>query len=185
MLTLALNILDITQNSIRARASEVFVGITESLSHDTLEITVRDNGSGISPEIIDKVTDPFFTTRTTRKTGLGLSLLKHQAELTGGYLTVDSQKGKGTEVKASFALSHIDRQPLGDIAGVLTILMTANPEIDFLYNHKTDTGEYFFSSKEVREYLNIENFTESGLTTDIKEMINLNLKDICVTGLNG
>ena len=153
MLTLALNILDIAQNSIRAKASEIFVGISESLSDDRLEITVRDNGSGISQGILDKVTDPFFTTRTTRKTGLGLPLLKYQAGIAGGDLVVESHEGMGTTVKASFTLSHVDRQPLGDIAGVMTILMTANPEIDFLYSHRTDSGEYFFSSKEAKEYL--------------------------------
>lgn len=183
MLTLALNILDIAQNSIRAKASEIFVGISESLSDDRLEITVRDNGSGISQGILGKVTDPFFTTRTTRKTGLGLPLLKYQAEIAGGDLVVESHEGSGTTVKASFTLSHVDRQPLGDIAGVMTILMNANPEIDFLYNHRTDNGEYGFSSKEIKEYLGIENFTESGLVSDIKEMIDQNLKDIGVNGM--
>lgn len=184
MLTLALNILDITQNSIRARASEIFIGIAESKSDDSLEITVKDNGSGMSPEILEKVTDPFFTTRTTRKTGLGLPLLQYQACLAGGKMIVDSDAGAGTTVKAFFRLSHVDRQPLGDIAGVLTILMTANPEIDFLYNHKTDAGEYSFSSKEAREYLGIENFTESGLASDIREMIDQNLRDIGIAGMN-
>jgi len=183
MMTLALNILDITQNSIRAKASEIFIGITESLSEDTLEITVRDNGSGMSPEVLEKVTDPFFTTRTTRRTGLGLPLLKYQAGLAGGNMVIDSDEGSGTTVRASFTLSHVDRQPLGDIPGVMTILMTANPEIDFLYSHKTDAGEYFFSSKEAKEYLGIENFTESGLAADIREMIDQNLKEIGVTGM--
>ncbi|NLJ43577.1 MAG: ATP-binding protein [Bacteroidales bacterium] len=183
MLTLALNILDIAQNSIRAKASEIFVGISESLSDDRLEITVRDNGSGISQGILDKVTDPFFTTRTTRKTGLGLPLLKYQAGIAGGDLVVESHEGMGTTVKASFTLSHVDRQPLGDIAGVMTILMTANPEIDFLYSHRTDSGEYFFSSKEAKEYLGIENFTESGLASDIREMFDQNLKEIGADGM--
>jgi len=178
MLTIALNILDIAQNSIRAKASEISVVITESKLQDLFEVIIRDNGEGIPSEIKDRVTDPFVTTRTTRKTGMGLPLLKFQSGLAGGDLTVDSCEGKGTRVRATFALSHIDRQPLGDIAGVMTILMTANPGIDFLYGHKTDTGEYNFSSKEIRDYLGINDFNDSRLLADIREMINQNLNDI-------
>lgn len=178
MLTIALNILDIAQNSIRAKATEISVGITESKLQDLFEVIIRDNGEGIPSEIRDRVTDPFVTTRTTRKTGMGLPLLKFQSGLAGGDLIVDSCEGKGTRVRATFALSHIDRQPLGDIAGVMTILMTANPGIDFLYGHKTDTGEYNFSSKEIMDYLGINDFNDSRLLADIREMINQNLNDI-------
>jgi hypothetical protein len=180
MLTLALNILDIVQNSIRAKASEIFVGIIESEAGDILEITITDNGSGIPDELATHVTDPFVTTRTTRKIGLGLPLLKYHANLADGDLIIDSHKGKGTNVKVTFRLSHIDRQPLGDIAGVMTILMAANPGINFLYCHKTDLGEYKFSSKETKDYLGIENFNDSTLLSDIKEMIYQNLKDVGV-----
>ena len=184
MLTLALNILDIAQNSIRAEASEIFIGIKESKAEDRFEITIKDNGSGIPAEILNRVTDPFVTTRTTRKTGLGLPLLKFQSNLTGGDLTINSGEGSGTSVNTTFSLSHVDRQPLGDIAGVMTILMTANPEINFLYGHKTDYGEYNFSSNEIKDYLGIENFNDSRLLADIKEMINQNLKDIGVYDIN-
>lgn len=183
MITLALNILDVVQNSIRAKASEIYIGIRESLSGDTYEITIRDNGSGMPKELLDKAADPFFTTRDTRKTGFGLPLLKYHAVITGGDMEIKSLEGIGTTVKAYFSMTHVDRQPLGDIAGVMTILMSANPEINFLYSHVTDSGEYNFSSAEIKEYLGIENFSGNGLISDIKEMIILNLRDLRVSGL--
>ena len=184
MLTLALNILDIVQNSIRAKASEISVDIIESKKTDLLEIGVGDNGKGMPEELLSKVTDPFVTTRTTRKIGMGLPLFKYQANLARGDLSIESGEGKGTRVKVTFILGHVDRQPLGDIAGVMTILMSANPEISFLYSHKTDNGDYRFSSVETKEYLGIKNFNDSHLLMDIKEMINENLKDIGVSDLN-
>jgi hypothetical protein len=184
MITLALNILDIAQNSISAKASEIMIGIKESKADNLLEITIKDNGRGIPGEIMNRVTDPFVTTRTTRKTGFGLPLLKFHSNLTGGDIAISSGEGRGTSVIATFSLSHPDRQPLGDIAGVMTILMTANPEINFLYGHKTDSGDYNFSSKEIKDYLGIDNFNDSRLLADIKEMINQNLKDIGVCDIN-
>jgi light-regulated signal transduction histidine kinase (bacteriophytochrome) len=177
MITLSLNILDIIQNSIRAKASRVFISIRESEKEDIFKILIEDNGSGIPQKLLPNVTDPFITTRKTRSIGLGLPLLKYHANLAGGDLSVDSREGEGTKVNACFQLSHIDRQPLGDIAGVMTILMEAYPEIEFIYSHKTDTGEYVFSSKEIKEYLEIDNFNDNSLLQDIKQMINQNLKD--------
>jgi hypothetical protein len=181
MLTLALNILDIVQNSVRAKSTDIRIFIRESVKKDILEIKICDNGSGMPVELLKNVTDPFVTTRKTRKVGLGLPLLKYQAEIAGGSLQVDSIAGKGTTVIASFSLSHIDRQPLGDIVGVMTILISANPDISFLYTHFTDKGEYIFSSGETKEYLGINDFRDSGLLSDIREMINENLKEIGVT----
>jgi len=183
MITLSLNILDIVQNSVRAKASEIFIVIRELMSEDLYEITVKDNGTGISGDILAGVTDPFVTTRTTRKTGLGLPLLKYHANLAGGDLNIDSIKGKGTQIKASFSLSHIDRQPLGDIAGVVTILIAANPKISFIYSHITDTGEYRFSSEETKEYLEVDTLNDNDLLRNIREMINGNLTDIGVSDL--
>lgn len=180
MITLSLNILDIIQNSIRAKASRISIGITESKKTDKMEILITDNGSGIPSELLSKVTDPFVTTRKTRKLGMGLPLLKFHANLTGGDLSISSKEGKGTRVKAGFTLSHVDRQPLGDIAGVIAIMITANPDIDFVYKHKTDSGEYLFSSKETKEYLGISGFNDCELLNDIKSMINSNLKEIGV-----
>lgn len=181
MITLSLNILDIVQNSIRAGASEISAEITESKLRDTLIISITDNGSGIDKTILDKVTDPFFTTRTTRKTGMGLPLLKHHANMAGGDLKIVSEVNKGTRVTATFSLTNIDRQPLGDIAGVLIILIASNPEINFLYTHKTDIGKYRFSSRETQEFLGADTLNDYELLKMVKEMINGNLRDIGVS----
>ncbi len=183
MIELSLNILDIVQNSIKAGASRINIALTESKSMDKLVIEIKDNGSGIPEEQLSKVTDPFFSTRKTRSIGMGLPLLKHHANLADGDISVDSHEGNGTTVKASFVLSHIDRQPVGDIAGVMTILMSANPEIEFIYDHKTDNGRYTFSSAEILNYLEIKNFSNNQLLSDIKEMIEENLKDIGVSDI--
>jgi DNA mismatch repair ATPase MutL len=183
MKTLSLNILDIVQNSIRARANDIFIGITESLSDDLYQITILDNGTGIPEEIYKKVTDPFFTTRTKRKMGLGLPLLKYHSELTGGGLDISSTQGAGTEITARFSCSHIDRQPLGDITGVLIMLIASNPEINFSYCHKTDNGEYCFSTLETKKYLELDSLYGRELLSDIRAMINENIKEIEVSGV--
>jgi hypothetical protein len=183
MKSLSLNILDIVQNSIRALATEISVEIAESVHDDFYRISIKDNGSGIPSDILEKVTDPFVTTRTKRRMGLGLPLLKYHAELTGGKLDIFSEHEKGTTITASFSNTHLDRQPLGDIAGVLMILIAANQSIDFSYKHSTDKGEYIFSSAETKQYLGVESLYERDLLRDLENMINENLKEIEVSGL--
>lgn len=183
MKTLSLNILDIVQNSIRAKATDVCIEIDESVETDLLRIKISDNGTGIPPELLKNITDPFVTTRTKRKMGLGLSLLKYHAEITCGNLEIDSEVGKGTVINATFINSHIDRQPLGDIAGVLIIILMCNPPVNLSYVHKTDVGQYSFSSVETKEFLEVENLNENTLLQMIKGMINENLTDICASGL--
>jgi hypothetical protein len=182
MKTLSLNILDIVQNSVRAKADEITIEITESSSADIYSIIIADNGSGIPEEMLDNVTDPFVTSRTKRKMGLGLALLKYHAELTGGNLKIESEKAKGTKVTALFSFSHIDRQPLGDIIGVLRILIAANPGISFFYRHVTDKGDFRFSSEETMKYLEADTLYDQGLLDDISCMIGENLQEIDVSG---
>jgi hypothetical protein len=183
MKTLALNILDIAQNSIRARADKIYIGITESVENDLYKIVIDDNGKGIPPDILKCVADPFVTTRTKRRMGMGLALLKHHSELTGGSVEIKSEEGKGTQVKAVMSFKHIDRQPLGDISGVLRIMFAANQEIDFTYSHNTDCGEYMLSTEEIKKYLEVEKLLDADLLEDIGTMINENLTEIKVTGL--
>jgi hypothetical protein len=184
MKELSLNILDIVQNSIRAKADEIVIEISESAREDLYKIAITDNGSGIPIEILENVTDPFITTRTKRRMGLGLPLLKYHAELAGGGLEIFTEAGRGTEIRASFIYSHIDRQPLGDIAGVLVLLLTANPEIDFTFRHTTDIGGYSFSSLETREYLEADTLNDRSLLKLIGEMIRENLKAIDASGID-
>lgn len=133
MRELSLNVMDIAQNSIRAGASLTEISVEENLPADLLRITVRDNGCGMRPEQVQNVIDPFFTTRTTRKVGLGVPLFKMEAEMTGGGLSIESEVGVGTVLTAAFHPSHVDMTPVGDMASVVHLLITCNPEFDFRY----------------------------------------------------
>ena len=135
MQEISLNILDIVQNSIRANASLIEIIIEEAPSLDVFSFTVKDNGCGMDEKMVEKVIDPFVTTRSTRKVGLGISLLKSLAEQTGGGIKLESRVGEGTVIRADFSYSHIDRQPLGDISAVMVSLISMNTGIDFVYTH--------------------------------------------------
>jgi len=150
---LSLNILDIAQNSIAAGAALVEIDIEEDNTLDRLTIRVKDNGKGMSEDFLEKVHDPFITTRTTRKIGLGISFFKEAAEITGGYISIQSELGVGTTITGVFVLSHIDRQPLGNLTDTVITLVSLNPEIDFNICYKVDTNEFLFSTQEVKELL--------------------------------
>jgi len=147
---LSLHILDIVENSIRAKASTIEIKVVEDIEKDLLTIEIRDNGQGMDEETVKKALDPFFTTRTTRKVGLGLSLLSQAARESGGNIEIESQAGGGTRVKATFGYSHIDRKPVGNMEATLTTLIVGNPEVDFIYEHKKGELEYRLDTKEVR-----------------------------------
>jgi hypothetical protein len=184
MKELSLNILDIVQNSIRAEADEICIEIRESVRDDLFRITITDNGTGIPEEILADVTDPFVTTRTKRRMGLGLPLLKYHAELTGGKLEISSETGTGTEIKADFSFRHIDRQPLGDMVGVLMLLIAANEKINFIYIHITEKGQNRFSSLETRKYLEIESLNDRILLGELRSIVVMNLKEINASGID-
>ncbi len=150
---LSLHILDIAENSVAAGATLIGIEITEDKEADLLSITVTDNGKGMSEDMVKNVVDPFTTGRTTRRVGLGIPLLKLAAELTGGGIEIESEEGKGTRVFARFGYSHIDRQPLGDIASTMHQLMIMNENTDFLYSHKVDGTEFKLDTREVKEIL--------------------------------
>lgn len=157
MRELSLNMMDIAQNSISAGASLITLEVEEDLTRDLLRISVKDNGRGMTPEQVQNVTDPFYTTRTTRNVGLGVPLFKMEAEMTGGHFTIDSTVGVGTDLTAVFHPSSVDMIPLGDINGTVQLLVTGNPERDFLYSrrYKDHGGERDFTldTRELREVL--------------------------------
>lgn len=150
---LALHILDLAQNSIAAGATQLKITVTEDRAGDRLTITLADNGRGMEPEFVRRVLDPFTTTRTTRRVGMGLSLLAMNARQCDGDVVVTSERGKGTTVAATFRLQHWDRPPLGDIPATLVTLMAGAPELDLTYRHIVDGREFTFSAREVREEL--------------------------------
>jgi hypothetical protein len=151
MLELAAHILDIAENSVRAGAGLVEIIIIEDDAKNLLSIEINDDGSGMTKEEIKKACDPFYTTKTVRRVGLGIPLLADAAERAGGRLDLKSIKGKGTRLKATFQLDHLDRQPLGDIIGTLIILIAGNCNIDFLYRHRHNEQQFEMDTRDIRK----------------------------------
>ena len=152
MKDLSLHILDVVDNSVNAGATKVEVRLI--YRGDILEITIRDNGYGIARSLIERVTDPFTTTRTSRKVGMGLSLLKMNAERTGGRVSIESEPQKGTTVNASFVTSHIDCLPEGDMAKTLAMIISGNPQVNFKIKIVKNDRLFQISSEEIKESLN-------------------------------
>ncbi len=148
---LSLHILDVVENSIEANASKIGIKIIEKNSKDLLVIEIKDNGRGMNKETINKVLDPFYTTRTTRKVGLGLSLLAQAAKESNGDFEINSKPGVGTEVKASFQYSHIDCKPIGDMNDTLVTLIISHPEIDFIYEYQNEDESYILDSNKIKK----------------------------------
>jgi len=146
---LSLHILDVVENSIAANASKIVIKIIEEKSKDSLVIEIKDNGRGMNRETINKVLDPFYTTRTTRKVGMGLSLLAQAARESNGDFEIYSKVGEGTEVKATFQYSHIDRKPIGNMNDTIVTLIISHPEINFIYEYRDEEGSCVLDSKEI------------------------------------
>ena len=178
MKELSLHILDIVQNSLSANSKLIEIEINENFKDNVYSITITDNGIGMNKELLVNVTDPYYTTRTTRKVGMGISLFKQNAERSGGKLTIDSELGKGTVLEAIFEHNHIDRPQLGDIAGVVVLTAISNKNIRFIYRHTTDFGKYIFDTDEIKESLGELNINQAKIMSFLKEMIIENLKEI-------
>jgi anti-sigma regulatory factor (Ser/Thr protein kinase) len=176
---LSLHILDIAQNSVSAGAKEIGIFIDESISENFLTITITDNGIGMDETLLEKVTDPFVTSRTTRKVGLGLSLFKMAAELTDGKFEIHSKKGVGTTVKAEFTREHIDRPPLGDIGRTITTLIQGNPQIEFVFKYNFEGREFNLHTAEIKEILCDVPIDSFEVTSWLNEYMNENLLNIC------
>ncbi len=156
MRELSLNVLDIAQNSVSAGASLIEIFLAADTRADCMSIEIKDNGRGMSEDFLKRITDPFTTTRTTRKVGMGIPLFKYSAESAGGSFSIRSQKGAGTAVKASYKISHIDRMPLGDMESTLTTLISMSPDIDFVFKADIDGTEAALDTREMREVLGDE-----------------------------
>ena len=157
MKEISLNILDIAENSVKAGASLTEITVTEN--DEQLTLTVRDNGCGMTAQTLKAVTDPFYTTRTTRKVGMGLPLLKMEAEQTGGKFAITSKaeseypEDHGTEVTAVFNKKHIDYTPLGDVASSIVTLIQGHPDTDFLFAHTCGSKSVTLDTRELRAVL--------------------------------
>lgn len=178
MLELALHVLDITENSIRAGAKLVRILIREDLHKNLFLIRISDNGKGMSPEERKKVLNPFYTTKEVRRIGLGLPMLSGAAERAGGKITLRSKPGVGTTVTAEFGLNHIDRQPLGDIASALIALIVGNPAIDIIYRHDVNGRSYLLDTRDIKKALEDVPLNHPEVTFFLREHITEGLRDI-------
>jgi hypothetical protein len=143
----------VAENGLAAGADLIEIGLEKDEARNRLRLTVKDNGRGLSPEDARRAADPFFTTRTTRKVGMGLSLLRQAAESCHGSFRFESELGVGATVTAEFELSHLDRAPLGDMTGTLMNLILGRPEVDFIYRQNSDGREFELDTREIKEAL--------------------------------
>ena len=171
MRELALHILDIAENSISAGATKIEINIDEDLQEDILKILIKDNGKGMSPDTLARITDPFVTSRTTRKVGLGIPFFKAAAEACEGTLNMNSQIGLGTAVEVNFKHSHIDRMPLGDISGTLLTLIIGTPDVHWTYKHTVNNNQFIFDDEPIKETLDGLSLCNPGVMKFIREML--------------
>lgn len=153
MQDISLHLLDIVQNSIRAQASEVKIQVIEAVDKNFLKLIISDNGKGMSALMVNQVMNPFITTRTLRRVGLGIPFLHQNCVNAGGNLKIESEEGKGTLIEAIMQYNHIDRLPLGDIAESLGALIEANPKVEFSYQHLYQQKKFSFQTTEVKRLL--------------------------------
>jgi len=175
---LSLHIIDIIQNSLSAGAKRIGLAIKEDSANDRLTISIEDNGKGMSREVAAKLEDPFYTTRTTRKVGMGIPLFKQSAMQSGGNLSVESEPGKGTTVTAWFELGNIDRPPLGDVANSFVLMVSANPQIHFTLSYVVNENEYTFDSVEVAEVLGDIELSDVRVIRMLEEMVRENINEL-------
>lgn len=178
MTEISLNVLDVANNSIRAGADLIEIKVQIQRDQDLLRVIIDDNGCGMTKEQLKQVDDPFYTTRTTRKIGLGVPFFKMAALNTGGTFQIVSELGKGTTVTAEFKLSHIDRMPLGDMNCTIHTLITLNMQIDFIYNYEFDGNHFTLDTREFREILNDLPLNSPEVSAYIKEYLDENQKEI-------
>jgi anti-sigma regulatory factor (Ser/Thr protein kinase) len=150
---LSLHILDVVENAIRAHAQRISIMITEDIQHDQLAIEIKDNGTGMSEKLRKKALDPFTTTKTTSRIGLGLPLFEQAARMSGGEFSLSSETNRGTIVRATFKHSHVDRKPMGNIAQTILTLIAGNPAINFIYTHTKQGVTYALDTNEWKKEL--------------------------------
>ena len=171
MRELALHLLDIAENSVAAEAEDITIAVEEDPKKDRLKLSVNDNGKGMDEEMVARVTDPFVTSRTTRKVGLGIPLLKAAAEACNGYLRINSAVGQGTRLEVEFQRSHIDRMPLGDLAGTCFELLVGWPQIHWVFRYACNGSEFVFDDAPIKKELGDVSLTEPSILTYLRESL--------------
>lgn len=178
MKDLSLHLLDIAENSVRAKAELITLTVVNSQARDRIILRIEDNGCGMSPELLARVTDPFTTTRTTRRVGLGIPLFKDAAEQTGGSFSIESTEGVGTITTAEFVRSCIDTPPEGDLCGSVLTLIQGSPNTDFCFRYETDQGSFVCDTREMRELLGDVSLNEPEVLTFLSEYLREHVKEL-------
>ena len=178
MREIALHLLDIAENSVAADARTITLTITEDLKSDRLELAVQDDGKGMDPELVARLGDPFVTSRTTRQVGLGIPFLKAAAEACNGGLRITSAVGQGTRLEADFQRSHIDRMPLGDLAGTLLTLIVAHPHVRWIVTYRADGAAFVFDSEPICQVLGEVPLTEPGVLGFVRKMLEQGVAEV-------
>lgn len=178
MKELAMHVYDLMENSTAAGAKDIKLTIVDSLEHDDFHFTIEDNGRGMTPEFLARVTDPYTTSRTTRKVGLGLPLIKMNTENCDGGMHIESEPGRGTRLEFWFRHSHWDRPPMGDLAGTLVMLFSGHEDIHFIVEYRTDRDTFTLDTNELHDALDGMSLGDVHIMQYVKEMIQENLHEI-------
>jgi anti-sigma regulatory factor (Ser/Thr protein kinase) len=181
MQDLSLHILDIVENSIDAGATKIEIVINENIKNNKLTMKIKDNGKGISKKTLKAVVDPFYTTKKTRRVGLGLSMLAQATREADGTFGITSKKSKGTTVTARFVYDHIDRKPLGDIAEtIISLVATNGHKVDFIYKHRKNNKSYIFDTNTIKKELDAAPITNLEVLNILRKSMTKELKNIGV-----
>ncbi|MBO4581956.1 MAG: sensor histidine kinase [Bacteroidales bacterium] len=175
MKTFDLHVIDIVQNSIRAKADEIKIEMEDSQKKDLFSITITDNGCGMPKEMLDAINSSFFTTRTTRKIGMGIALLKYHSQICNGHFHLKSELGVGTEIYADYQRSHIDMQPKGDLAGCLSDFICQYQNINFIVKYITDENTFEVSSRDIKDVFENMDLNNYKIISTVKELIAENI----------
>ena len=178
MRELSLHLLDIAENSVAANASQVKIVVVEDSRTDLLQMSVEDNGKGMDAEMVAKVVDPFVTSRTTRKVGLGIPLLKEAAEACNGFLKIDSKVGIGTTIFVQFQRSNIDRMPLGNLEDTFFQLLVSNPSIHWIFEYKVNEAVFEFDDAPIKAELGDLPLTEPSILGFLRETLTTGIHDL-------
>jgi hypothetical protein len=183
MREIALHLLDIAENSVAADSRTIRMDVLEDLQDDLLKVSVTDDGRGMDTETAKRVLDPFYTTRTTRKVGLGIPLLKLAAESSGGGLSLETESGKGTRIEASFRHSHIDRMPLGDVGMTILTLLVSYPQVSWVFNYEVNgkdgnQRQFLLDDKEIKSVLGDVPLTEPGILKFLRGTIEEGIESV-------
>ena len=178
MREIALHILDVAENAIAAGAGCIRITVDEARVENLLTIIIDDNGEGVQTDRIGTLTDPFVTSRTNRKVGLGLPLLEAATRRCEGNLTIDTHPGKGSRITAIFRYDHLDRAPIGDMASTLITLIMGNTEADLVYSHRIGDNNFDLDTREIKEVLGPLYGADPVVMRRLKQTMDAQLKQI-------